>query len=1210
MFNRFKIGTRIGGGFALGLTILTAIGVASYRTTTNLIENAARERTTYQVLGQLNTLETELVNAETGQRGYIITGQPRYLEPYDNALQAIDRTYATLQQLTADNPTRQNRLNDLKPVIEARVAKLREGLRLRDSRGLEAAQNFILADEGRRLMRQVRTLITEIKVAEQKLLQQRSENAQLAAQQTINTIVYGIPAAFVILSIVGIWLSRNISRPLRQLSATAEQIAAGDLSISLPESHSQDETGVLTRSFNQMVLNLRETIQTNENQRWLKSNLAELSQLLQGQRSLETAAHLVLSRLAPLIGAQHGVFYLLDSSQNPPTLKLLSSYAYQERKHLANQFRLGEGLVGQCALERQRILLTDVPSNYIRITSGLGEAVPLNIVVVPLLFEEQVNGVLELAAMHRFTNLQLTFVEEACDLVGVMVNAIAAYLKTQELLEQSQHLTEELRDQQEELLQSNQLLEEKTQSLQESELVLQQQQEELQQSNEELQQLNEELEEKAELLETQKQQVEHQNWEIEQARQELEEQTRQLALSSKYKSEFLANMSHELRTPLNSLLILAKLLSDNDSGNLTDKQVDYSRTIYAAGVDLLALINDILDLAKIESGSMSIAIESVAFSSIQIELERTFQPMAANKGLRFEILQDAQLPTTISTDPRRLQQILKNLLSNALKFTEQGSVTLQMQKAAMERIAFVVSDTGIGIASEKQQSIFAAFQQADGTTSRKYGGTGLGLSISLELAQLLGGTIELVSQLGQGSTFTLYLPEQYSTPNLTVPVPSVPGNKPDRWPLQPAARPNAASTLIPLSPRSLPPRSSEIEDDRANLQPGDRVLLVIEDDLSFAQILLDMAHQQGFKVLIALQGQTGLHLAQHFIPAAITLDLHLPDMEGWSVLEQLKHDPTTRHIPIHIMTVDEPQPRGFQLGAIAHIQKPLSPEVLTQTLTEINQFIDRQLSYLLVIEDDRVQAQSIIELIGGDDTVSTVVHTGVAALEHLKSQPCDCVVLDLGLPDMNGFALIEAIKQEPNLATLPIIVYTGKELTAAEETQLRRLTETIIIKDARSPQRLLDETALFLHRVQANLPPAKQQILKQLQQADSTLAGKKILIVDDDVRNIFALTSLLEQYQVEVLFAENGRAGIEVLQANPDTGVILMDVMMPEMDGYETTQLIRQQERFRSLPIIALTAKAMQGDREKCIEAGASDYITKPVDPDQLLSLLRLWLYR
>lgn len=1206
MFNRLKIGTRIGGGFALGLTILTAIGVASYRTTTNLIENATSERITYRVLGQLNTLETELVNAETGQRGYIITGQPRYLEPYDVALKEIDRSYITLKQLTQDNPERQNRLSDLQPVIETRLAKLREGIRLRDSGGLEAAQKFILADEGRRLMRQLRLLISEIKADEQKLLQQRSQNAQLAAQQTVDTITYGVPAAFVILSIVGIWISRNISQPLRRLSTTAEGIAAGDLSIALPESHAQDETGVLTRSFNQMVINLRETIQTNENQRWLKANLADLSQSLQGHRSLETVAHLVLSRLVPLMEAQQGVFYLLDSNQEPPQLRLLSSYAYQERKHLANQFHLGEGLVGQCALERQRILLTDVPGDYIRITSGLGAAVPLNIVVVPLLFEDQVKGVIELASLYRFTEVQLTLIEEACEVIGVMLNAIAAYLKTQELLEQSQHLTEELRDQQEELLQSNQLLEEKTQSLQESELVLQQQQEELQQSNEELQQLNEELEEKAELLETQKQQVERKNWEIEQARQELEEQASQLALSSKYKSEFLANMSHELRTPLNSLLILAKLLSENDGGNLTEKQIDYSRTIHAAGVDLLALINDILDLAKIESGTMPIAIEAVPLSTIQLELERTFQPIAVSKGLQFEITRDAQLPTAIATDPRRIQQILKNLLSNALKFTEQGSVTLKIQKAALERIAFVVTDTGIGIAPEKQQSIFAAFQQADGTTSRKYGGTGLGLSISLELAQLLGGTIELVSQLGQGSTFTLYLPAQFSTPDAINPALLVPAIAP----AESASRLSTLTDLTALPSRSFPALSSEIEDDRTNLQPGDRTLLVIEDDLSFARILLDMAHQQGFKVLIALRGQTGLELAQQFIPAAITLDLHLPDMEGWSVLEQLKHNPSTRHIPIHVLTVDEQQPREFQLGAIAHIQKPVSSDVLIQTLTEIKQFLDRQIRHLLVIEDDPVQAQSIIELIGGNDIVSTAVHTGAVALEFLRSQPCDCVVLDLGLPDMSGFALIEQIKQVANLVTLPIIIYTGKELTAAEETQLRRLTETIIVKDVRSPERLLDETALFLHRVQASLPPAKQHILEQLHQTDSTLVGKKVLIVDDDVRNIFALTSLLEQYQVEVLFAENGRAGIEILQTNPDTGIVLMDIMMPEMDGYETTRLIRQQERFRSLPIIALTAKAMQGDREKCIEAGASDYITKPVDTNQLLSLLRLWLYR
>jgi CheY-like chemotaxis protein/signal transduction histidine kinase/CHASE3 domain sensor protein len=1221
MINRFRIGTRIGAGFALGLTILSILGAIAYRTTNDLIQNAQRERVSYQILRSLDELEAELANAETGQRGYLITGETPYLDPYNSALMEIDATYTALRQLTIGDPALQNRIAELEPIIEARLARLQEGIQLRDESGFSTAQEFVLTNDGRLLMQEFRTLVDEIKQEQDDLLQERAAQAQLSAQQTTRTIALGIPAAFILLSLIGWGLSRNISRPLGKLSDTAEEIAAGNLAVTLPDSVSQDETGILTRTFRQMVVSLQDTIQANEEQRWLKSNLADLSQQLQGQRSLETLANLVLTFVAPLVDAQQGVFYLLESDGDRPRLRLLSSYAYQERKQLSNTFELGEGLVGQCALEKQRILLTEVPGDYIRIQSGLGAAPPLNIVVLPIVFETEVKGVLELASFRRFEDLQLAFLEEASSITGVMINAIAAYIQTQRLLEQSQVLTEELQQQQEELLQSNQLLEERTQSLQESEMVLQQQQEELQQSNEELQQLNEELEEKAELLETQKQQVERKNLEIERARQELEEQARQLELSSRYKSEFLANMSHELRTPLNSLLILAKMLSENGDRNLTDKQVEYSRTIYAAGVDLLDLINDILDLAKIESGTMHVAVESLPLSAIQSELERTFHPLATSKGLQFEILLEEGVPTPIATDPRRLQQILKNLLSNAIKFTEQGSVTVRIYAAAQEQIAFAVQDTGIGIPLEKQQTIFEAFQQADGTTSRKYGGTGLGLSISLQLAHLLGGAIDLQSQPEQGSTFTLYLPQQYSTAAAEtaghqIRASSRQEQSPETQEVATFASPapKPAGAIAPA--RILSPLPEGLEDDRQQLQPSlaqspeamAQILLVIEDDPKFARILLDMARRQGFKVLIALQGQAGLALAQQFSPNAITLDLNLPDVDGLTVLEQLKQDPATRHIPVHILTVDDRQQQEFQMGAIAHIQKPVSPEILTQTLLDIKQFVERRVRYLLVIEDDPIQAQSIIELIGGGDVTSTAVHTGAAALEMLRSQPCDCIVLDLGLPDMNGFDLIEQIKQDSALAKLPIIVYTGKDVTEAQETQLRRLAETIIIKDVRSPERLLDETALFLHRVQAKLPPSHQQMPERLQHSDSSLAGKKVLIVDDDVRNIFALTSLLEQYDMEVLFAENGRAGLEILQTNPDVGLVLMDVMMPELDGYETTRLIRKQDQFRSLPIIALTAKAMQGDREKCIEAGASDYITKPVDTEQLLTLLRLWL--
>jgi CheY-like chemotaxis protein/signal transduction histidine kinase/CHASE3 domain sensor protein len=1211
MLNRLKIGTKIGVSFALSLATLVTIGLISYQSTNELIETSRKETHTYQVLSQLEGLNLQLTNAETGQRGYIITGEQRYLEPYNAAIAVLNQKVKELQRLTSDNPNQQNRLDILQPLLTQRMAVMKDVIDLRQSQGMEPAQKAILTDQGKQLMDQIQKVIQAMKTEENALLKQRSERARVAAQQTIATIIYSIPLFSLVLALIGFALSKHISAPLKQVSDLAEKMANGDLSVSLPDSDRFDEIGVLTRTFNQMIVNLRSTTQRNDEQNWLKSNLAEFTQMLQGQRNLENATSLILSNLAPLVGASQGVFYTMTSINNQPVLKLLSSYAYKKRKNLANQFRLGEGLVGQCAVEKQRILLTQVPSDYIRISSGLGEAPPLNIIVLPILFETEVSAVIELASFSCFSDLHLTFLEQLSENLGVFLNNIASQLQTQQLLEESITLTEELQTQQEELQQSNQRLEQQAHELEESQFLVKQ-------SNEELQQLNEELEEKAELLEVQNREVARKNQEVERARQSFEEKAEQLALSSKYKSEFLANMSHELRTPLNSLLILARLLADNSLNNLTDKQVEYSRTIYSAGTDLLELINDILDLAKIESGTMSLNIEQIAFADLEISLEQTFRQLAHNKELNFTIELDDNLPPTIYNDSKRLQQVLKNLLANAFKFTEQGSVKLEISMSSdaaqvdNPMIAFAVSDTGIGIPPEKQKIIFEAFQQADGTTSRKYGGTGLGLSISRELAQLLGGRIEIVSQPEQGSIFTLYLPRRQEK-NSKNPLTSIqPSNIRKALTIQevPLIEKEFVNTDTFTSVKGLTALAHEIPDDREIIQPGDRILLIIEDDDKFARILLDMARQQGFKTIVALHSKQGLALAQQFKPDAIMLDIHMPEMDGWTVLDRLKHKPDTRHIPVHILSVDERQQRGLQLGAITYLQKPVSPEALTQVLTDIKGFIERQVRNLLIVEDDPVQAQSIIELIGNGDVQSTAVGTGAEALLILRSHHFDCMVLDLGLPDMSGFALIEQIKQEPRLLKLPIIVYTGKELSRQEETQLRGLAETIIIKNVRSPERLLDETALFLHRVQANLPPPKRQILEQLHQNDPVLANRKILIVDDDLRNIFALTSFLESYQMQVLFAENGRDGIEMLQTNPDINIVLMDIMMPEMDGYETTRAIRQQQQFRSLPIIALTAKAMPGDREKCIEAGASDYITKPVDTEQLLSLLRVWLYR
>jgi hypothetical protein len=873
-----------------------------------------------------------------------------------------------------------------------------------------------------------------------------------------------------------------------------------------------------------------------------------------------------------------------------------------------------------------------VPHDYIKISSGLGEATPLNVVVLPVLFEGQVTAVIELASFRRFSEIHLTFFDQLTESIAIVLNTIAASMRTEELLKQSQSLAEELQTQQKELTGTNQRLEQQAQSLKASEELLKNQQEQLQQTNEELQ-------EKAELLALQNREVERKNQEIEQARRSLEEKAEQLALSSKYKSEFLANMSHELRTPLNSLLLLAHLLSDNSDGNLTQKQVEYAHTIYTSGNDLLSLINDILDLAKIESGTMSIELEPTSFTDLRHHLDRTFNQVAQDRNLNFQIHLDESLPRTLYTDPKRLQQVLKNLLSNAFKFTEQGQVKLDIRMVkqgwsidhetlnrAEGVTAFAVSDTGIGIAPDKQQVIFEAFQQADGTTSRKYGGTGLGLSISREITRLLGGELRLTSELGKGSIFTLYLPQTYLAP------PNGRENQQENWEriratadwgiratsemAVPSFTASVATAPTPLPSLSLThglpmPQAilpNEIEDDRENLQAGDRILLIVEDDLNFARILLDMARQQGFKGLVATRGNVGLAMAQQFNPTAIMLDIRLPIMDGWTVLDRLKHNPKTRHIPVHVMSVEEGLQRCLRQGAIACLQKPISSEVLLNALARIREFVDRPVKALLIVEDDELQRQSMAELIDSDDVEITTAGTGQEALEALNLGRFDCLVLDLILPDISGFELIEQIKQNPNLSYLPIVIYTGKELTSQEEAQLRRIADTIIIKDARSPERLLDETALFLHRVQANLPAAKQQMLELVQQNNPVLVGKKVLVVDDDVRNIFALTSLLEHHRMQVFYAENGRDGIAKLQETQDINIVLMDVMMPEMDGYETMQAIRQDSRFAALPIIALTAKAMMGDREKCMVAGASDYITKPVDTEQLLSMLRVWL--
>ncbi len=1003
-------------------------------------------------------------------------------------------------------------------------------------------------------------------------------------------------------------LAANLTTQVRAIAEVATAVTKGDLTRSITV-EVQGELAALKGNINEMIRNLKDTTQKNAEQDWLKSNLAKMTRMLQGQRDLMTVTRLILSELAPVVSAQHGVFYMVQEEAGEPVLKLSSTYAYRERKHLAHQFRVGEGLVGQCAFEKQRILLTELPGDYVRISSGLGEAPPRNIIVLPVLFEGEVKAVIELASFNPFKDVHLTLLDQLTETIAIVLNTIAANMRTEDLLAQSQTLAEDLTRQQEELRQTNTRLERQSATLRASEELLKTQQEELKKANEE-------LERKAGQLASQKAEVEAKNREIELAKLSLQERAEQLALTSKYKSEFLANMSHELRTPLNSLLILAEMLAENVEANLTPKQKEFAQTIYSSGSDLLSLINDILDMAKIESGTMTVEVNEVSFTDLRDYVERTFRPMAENKDLDFTIDLADDLPRGVYTDSKRLQQVLRNLLSNGFKFTERGQVGLRIEVAkggwtadhpVLARsdtvVAFSISDTGIGIAPDKLKVIFEPFQQADMGVGRKYEGTGLGLSISREIARVLGGEIRVRSQPGQGSTFTLYLPHAYLSPTIR--------------PQALIADGSAAVAARQTEPRparreasSFSSSQPEVGGDRDVIQPGDRFILIVEHDSKFADILLDVAHQKGFKGLITPRGETALELARRTRPDAITLDLLLPDMNGMVVLDRLKHDPRTRHIPVHIISVDESAARGMKMGAFATLNKPVSKKALDEAIGSIKSFVDRQTKHLLVVEDNDFERGQIVNLIGDGDVHTTAVATAGEALAALQSQPFDCLVLDLRLPDMSGLELIEKIKKELGLRDLPIVVYTGKDLSPEEEGRLKELAESVIQKDARSPERLLDETALFLHRVESNLPPPARRILQQAHKTDPGLAGKKVLVVDDDLRNIFALTGILERWQMSVLRAENGKEALEILQQTPDLDVVLMDIMMPEMDGYETMRAIRARDEFLSLPIIALTAKAMKGDREKCLEAGASDYIAKPVSSEQLLSLLRVWLSR
>jgi HAMP domain-containing protein/CheY-like chemotaxis protein/signal transduction histidine kinase len=961
-------------------------------------------------------------------------------------------------------------------------------------------------------------------------------------------------------------LAANLTTQVRAIAEVATAVTKGDLTRSI-QVDARGEVAELKDNINTMIGNLRLTTDQNTEQDWLKTNLARFTNMLQGQRDLGAVGRMLLSELAPLVEAQHGVLYQVESDGSAG-LRMLASYADHPTSGNPPRLQIGEGLIGQCARDGRRMILTEMPDNVVPIRSGLFRAQPKNVVVLPVLFEGQVKAVIELAALSAFTDLQLSFLEQLTTSIGIVLNSIEATMQTEGLLTQSQQLAAELQAQQREL-----------------------------------QQTNEQLEQKAQQLAERNVEVEAKNQEIEQARRAVEEKAAELALTSKYKSEFLANMSHELRTPLNSILILGQQLQENPEGNLSERQVEFARTIHGAGTDLLNLISDILDLSKIESGTVSVDAEEIFFANLLETMARPFRHEAENRGLNFDVQVAPDLDRSIITDSKRLQQVLKNLLSNAFKFTAQGGVRLKVFPAhagwtpdhptlshAPSIVAFKVSDTGIGIPPEKQKIIFEAFQQADAGTSRKYGGTGLGLAISRELANLLGGEIQLRSNPGEGSTFTLYLPLTFVGSPLS-------------------ARP-AAETRTPMPAPRLAETVSPILDDRAQIEPGDAVLLIVEDDPHYARVMVDLARDSGFKVVIAMSGADALALAKDYPPTAISLDVFLPDMLGWTVLSQLKQNPATRHIPVQIVTLDDDKQHGLARGAFSFLNKPTTTEGLEASFARIKSFVEHRRKRLLIVEDNPAEQLSVAELLAHDDIDIETVDSGAAALARLKEQPADCVVLDLRLPDMSGFEVLERLRDDESLASTPVVVFTGRELTSDEDAQLHTMARSVVVKGVESPERLLDETSLFLHRVIADLPPSKQKMLERLHSSDEDLVGRIALLVDDDARNIFALSSVLERRGMKVLTATTGSEAVAIIESRPDVSIVLMDIMMPGMDGYETMQVIRANPAFRRLPIVALTAKAMKGDREKCLEAGASDYLAKPVNTEQLLSALRMWLHR
>jgi CheY-like chemotaxis protein/signal transduction histidine kinase/CHASE3 domain sensor protein len=1101
-----------------------------------------------------------VADLETGMRGYLIAGEEVFLDPYRQGLERVQQELDELKEYSRDDPLQMARLQKIEAAHRLWLTFAEEGITRRTAG--EPIVDYVRTRRGLDLTDQRRDLLNEYIAAER---QRRAERISNSESMT-TALIGGFLLFSLIFSGILVYLGR---RDLTSLSESYSQ------SLQRQQSHSE----------------------ALEQQAWYRTGQTQLSESIIGELALPALGQGVLNFLSRYIDVAVGALYVVQEGK----LQRVAEYAYDpEYLQSARTLDIGNGLVGQAALERRVMALEDLPADYLKVTSALGDTTPRSVLIVPVEDSGMLNGVIELGFLRPLREQDSELLRRIAPSIASAIEAARYRQRLQRVLAETQQLNEELQVQQEELRAANEELEEQSNALRESQAHMEEQQAELEQTNEQ-------LAEQAEELARQRDQMDDKNQRLNEVQLMLEQRADELQRASRYKSEFLANMSHELRTPLNSSLILAKLLADNPDGNLSDDQVQFARSIYSAGNDLLTLINDILDISKVEAGKLEVHPELTILSRLVDGMKNLFLPLAMEKSLQFSVELADDLPASLFTDRQRLEQILKNLLANAFKFTEKGSVTLRVEPRDDDLLAFAVRDTGIGIAQEQQAAIFEAFRQADGTTNRRYGGTGLGLSISRELANLLGGQIEVQSAPGAGSTFTLVLPQSYSEP-LAVEPTTAP--QPSRAPvtMAEAITPPPARRDEPELPNRGAVSYERLPDDRDKYPFKERCVLVIEDEPQFARILRDLAHELEYSCLLSQNADDGFDTAVQYKPDAILLDMRLPDHSGLTVLERLKENPATRHIPVHVVSVEDRKEAALQMGAVGYAMKPTTREELKDVFGRLEAKLAQKVKRILLVEDDALQRESMSRLIEDVDIEITAVEFGEQALELLRSTVFDCMIIDLKLPDMDGSELLERMAKEDICSFPPVIVYTGRNLTRDEEAALLKYSRSIIIKGARSPERLLDEVTLFLHKVESDMPPERQKMLKSARSREKAFEGRTILVVDDDVRNVFALTSALEQKGALVEIARNGLEAIDKLQHDETIDLVLMDIMMPEMDGFTAMQEIRKEARFAKLPIIAVTAKAMKDDQDRCLRAGANDYLAKPIDLDRLFSLIRVWL--